>query len=587
MSVVAYDTETTGLHPYEGDEMFSYCVTDWDGNTAVCRLDGSPVQVVQSRERLERLWTDTSIAKTMHNAKFDITMTERFLGRKLDGHPVHCTHKMAHIMQNHHHDLSLDHLCWELAGYPRQDAAMRRLAKKCGGYDRVPKREMTAYQVADGERGMLLYRFFQPKIYGNPRWRSCYETEMDLVWTTMRMEERGMMICREAIWDLIKELEIKVDDAREKLFKLVGKRFNPGSDQQLREVLFKRMKFPVLKVTAKSKEAATDKDVIRRLRESFDHPVLELILQIRSYSKGITTLCSYLDVAGTDDILHPTINTCGAITGRESSEHPNLQNVQKTNVLLNPYPVAARKAFRPRPGYFLILLDYSGIEMRLLIFYSREQSMIDCLNFGDGDVHSMAAEIFYGERFRTADKKTRKSLRSAAKNANFATPYGAGWRQVAKTLGVSESDGERVYRDYCRAFPKLVGLGRTVSGWVLADGCVNTPFGRTLNAPRNKAYVGLNYLIQGTAAEIIKRAQNRIHRYNVAHTGGEVHLLLAVHDEVLIEYPRNRLKELPGYLRDVRALMVDFPEFDIPLEVEAQIATKNWEQKRPLPITVG
>jgi len=583
---LSYDVETTGLRPYEGDRMFAYSVCNTKGKAYAQRLDGNPLRQFRGRKRLEHFWADSGIPKVMHNAKFDLTFTERLLGRRLDDHEIHCTHKMSFLTANHSYSHSLDELAWLLGEYPRMDAEVRKLAKLAGGYDKVSAAKMEQYQLYDAERGQFLFQFFYPKILANPQWLDCYRTEMDLIRTTMRMEERGLMVRVDQTKQMIKELTHKVDESREALFRLAGKRFNPQADAQLRWLLYRKLRLPILKRTEKAKLAATDKEVLRQLKEKHPHQAIDLILMIRAYTKGRATLEDYLRIAGDAGIIHPTVNTCGAITGRESSENPNLQNVQKSGVLLNPYPVLAREAFRPRPGHILLLIDYSGIQMRLLIHYAGEEEMVRCLRKGDGDVHRLAAESFYGDKFTKLKQGSKpwNTYRGAAKNANFAVPFGAGTRKVVQVLGVGEAAGLQGDRRYRARFPKIVNLSRTVSTWVRRDGFVKTEFGRHIHTPRNKAYMGTNYLIQGTEADILKRAQNRVHRYNVTQTADEVKLLLMVHDEILLEYPRSRLSDLPGYLKDVRKLMIDFPMFDVPLEVDAQVATVSWEHKRKLPI---
>lgn len=577
----AYDTETTGLHPYHGADMFSYSTSDTRKNLVVQRLDGKPQRVAKGNKELRRFWDDAhaNVIKVAHNLKFDLTFTEKQLGRSIRNHNVHCTHKMSHILQNHHPSHSLDQLGWELAEYPRIDGHMRRLARLCGGYQRVPEPKMNTYQKLDVERGMLLFLFFWEKIRSNKQWLECYNTEIELIKATMDMEARGLMVNVSATRKAIHRLEQQVYQCQEDLFDLVGKRFNPDSSKELSKILFTQLNMPVYSRTKKTKAPSTDKHALMRLREETNHPILNLVLQIRSYSKGITTLQSYIDLSR-NDILRPNINTCQAITGRESTTHPNLQNVQKAEVLLNPFPVPAREAFRPRPGYVIIYVDYSGIEMRLLIHYSEDDKMLECLQNGDGDVHSLAARVFYGTRFDEVDSNQRGILRSAAKNANFATPYGAGARKVALTLGLPAADGMAAFKRHKQAFPKLDTLSSTVAEWVREQGYVTTEFGRRLYVPKSKAYVGTNYIIQGTAAGILKRAQIRVHKYNQEQTGGEVKLLLPIHDELVIEYPRARLGDLREYLRDIHGLMVDFPMFKVPFDVDAQIATHSWAQKQ-------
>lgn len=591
--VIAYDVETTGLYPHSDAKMFAYSLCDEEGNTSVQRLDGSPLRQKQGARKLQEVWSDKkkrSEEKVAHNAKFDIAFTEKFLGKRLRGHTVHCTHKMSHILQNNHPGHSLDNLAWELAEYPRIDGSMRRLAKMCGGYHKVPERKMNEYQALDTERDMLLYLFFYPKIKKNKKFLEIYNTEIDLIWTTVDMERRGMLLHVPRTKKMIKDLQVKVDNIREKLFSEVGRRFNFRSDNELRKVLFQQYGLPVVKKTKKGKQPSTDKHVLLELREKYNHPVINYILQLRSYTKGITTVEDYLDIADADGIIHTTINTCAAVTGRQSSEHPNLQNVQKSGVLLNPYPVLARDCFRPRPGYINIHIDYSGIEMRLLIEVSQEREMIDCLLHGDGDVHSLAAAVLYESLFtEERDDKRRSTLRGSGKNTNFAKPYGAGTAKVAQTLGLkllgkTMADAIKAVKRYEARFPKLSNLNKTISKQVLATGFVETNFGRKLYVPRDKPYMGTNYVIQGTAAGVLKRAQNRVHRYNIEKTGGEVKLLLPIHDEIVLEYPRKMMPYLPDYLRDVRKLMIDFPQFDVPLDVEAEVVTSSWEHKRKIPI---
>ncbi len=582
MKTLAYDVETTSLYPYEGGEVFAYSTCDEQGNGEVRRLDGPKLRQIRSRKKLEALWSDTSIAKTMHNAKFDLTYTEKTLGRRLDDHEIHCTHKMSHILQSHHPHHRLKDLAWELGGYPRDDEEDVKKSSRGSevNYQGVAEYKMDRYQMRDAERGMLLHLLFYPEIQANPEWNECYQMEMKLIRTTMRMEARGVMIHRGRCEGLVTRLQRDVKKLKAQLDDINGTPFNPGSGPQLRRLLFGKLKMPVLERTKKSKEPRTNKDTIRMLHEEHPHPVLDLILKWRSYSKGITTIESYMDLADDDDILHPNINTCKARTSRESITRPPLQTVEKTGVLLNPFPVPARMGFRPRPGYVNFHLDYSGIEMRLLIHYSEDPRMTAILNAPGGDVHAAAAEIFYERQFTSLDPSSKmwKSLRDAAKNANFAKPYGASAIKIAKTLGIQGNLALRRVRNYEQTFPGLSELGKRTSRWVREYGYVLTAFGRRLFVPKNKPYIGLNYRIQGTAAGVLKRAQNRVHDYLERATGGEVGIILPIHDEIVIEFPRNRLQDQFDVLRDIRDLMMDFPMFNVPLEVECEVSTSSWER---------
>lgn len=581
LNAVAFDTETTGLALHYAARIFAWAQCDAAGASKIRRID--PGNTDTRRSELSTL-LNGSAPLVMHNAKFDLTAAEYFVGSPARA-PIHDTRLLSHILQNHHHSHTLDHLSWELAGYARVDETVKTIAAGLGGFHRVPPHIMSKYQRLDVERTMCLFLFFYPKVAANPQWLDCYNAELAAIAPTIRMERRGLMIARARTQGMIAELETKADEAREEIYRIAGKRFNPESDPQLRRVLYRDFGFPVLRTTAKSREPSLDKTTLLELQAKTKHPILDAILRARAYTKGVTVLGGYLTLADRDDTIHPTINTCAAITGRQSSDNPNLQNVQKSGAeATTPYPVRARHAFRPRPGYINLHLDYSGIEMRLLVHYAEEPEMVRCMNEGDGDVHALGAQTFYGPRFTAAVGDARKALRYRAKSAGFALAYGASPAKLAVTLGVPPAEGKAAYNRYRERFPKLAGLCRQVIGWVRERGYADSVFGRRYHVPAGEAYIGTNYLIQGTAAEVLKRAEARVDGYNRRATGDEVKCLLPVHDELIIEYPRDRLPDLPGYLRDVRREMVGFPQFRVPLNVDASVATASWEHKFPMAI---
>ena len=602
MKPLAFDSETTGLELHRGAKMFAFSTCDWDGNTDVQRVDGSPRQQAQGLRKLRLLVQSFVMGRCIpifHNAKFDLTAVENFLGERF-AHKIRFfdTHKEAHLLLNDHPSLRLKDLSHQLLRYPRDDERdIRRYLRHGGNYSHVPPPLMDKYQRGDAQRTMLLHRFFYPMIEANPKYLESYRVERDLIPVTMRMERRGVMLHREKCAALRDKLAVDVESVLAQLEAIAGKRINPNKGADIRWLLYHQCRLPVLAWTKKTKLSTTKKEFLLELREEHPHPAIDLILQYRSWTGGIARLADWLAIADSDGLIHPSINTCQAITGRESCDHPNLQNVPKTGVLLNPYPIPARAVLRPHPDYILILIDYAGIELRLLVFYSREEELIRLIRKG-GDPHALAAEVFYPplsgverqafpflpttivQGFLACEGKEAGTLRSAAKNTNFAIPYGAQGKKCAATLALPLSLGLRRFEAYRRRFPKLVNLNRDISAQVRAQGCVYTAFGRRIKVPRDEAYIGTNYLIQGTAAEIIKRAQIRVDRYLESATGGEVNLLLPVHDELIIRYPRKRLGDINDITSGIRREMIDFPQFDLPLDVEASVATVDWESKR-------
>lgn len=580
MQVLAYDTETNGPNPHHGNTMFAYSTADCTtGETDVRRLDGGAARRAASMHRMQHLFSG-AYELALHNSKFDLLMTEGCLGKQVvPGVRFHDTYLQAHLLMNDHPSHSLKDLGWELCGIPKDDERKVRAWAKGGDYSKVPEWVMHPYQEGDALRTALLHAFFWGKISKSPKLRELYQVEIDLIEPTMRMEQRGIMLdvprCRAMVADYTAKAAKVLDDVEA----ATGRRLNLNTSNHCQWLLYHWAGLPVLARTPTGLPS-TDKDNLLLLRQAHQgNQAIEWLMQYRSWSRGATMLAGYETLAGPGAILHPTIYTCEAATGRESCRNPNLQNVQKAEVLLNPYPVPARMVFRPRPGFVLVLIDYAGIEMRLLVHYADEGELVAIARSG-GDIHEPAARVFFEDAFINAtDPRVRKSLRNAAKNANFATPYGAGAATVAATLNLPGHVAHIRYMNYRQRFPKLVNLGRTVSQEVNDTGGVTTQFGRFLRVPRDKAYMGLNYKIQGTAAEVLKRAQVRLAGY-LRQAAGPVHMLLPVHDEIILEVPRDRLRDLPDILGGIRERMVAFPEFKVPLDIDVSIATRSWAEKR-------
>lgn len=588
---LAYDTETTGLDYHRGDKMFSYATCSEDQKLDVRRLD-RPSTKTANADHLRALWLGAGkrIPKVMHNAKFDIRMTELYVGQELDGNVVHDTYVMAKLLMTDHYSHSLDDLAWDLCGYSRAaDKAIKPYTVGGKGYERVPEHLMDAYQRADVDRTMSLFLFFWPKIKADPQLLEIYSHEIRLIWATLRIEQRGVMINRNRCRELIAELATKEQDTVNQLRNLTYPGFKPGNSDQVAHLLYDVLKYKVIKKT-KTGKRAVDKHTMAALREVKDDPRLGLIQAYRSWVRGQSIVASYMDLADQYGIIHPQINTVGAQTGRESCSKPNLQNVEQEGVLLNPYPIPARRCFRPRAGYVNFHVDYKGIEMRILVQYSGEDCMVERLKtkIPDDDVHDIAATLFYGDRYtKCKDPKEKKTLRKAAKNANFAIPYGAGWKKVVTTLGLDAKVGHEAYTRYCKALPKLAALPHDVVHEIRETGYATTLFGRQIYVPKNHAFKGMNFKVQGTAAEVCKRAQVYLHEW-LSKDEPDVHIILPIHDEIVFGVP-NRLLEptkLRRLMMGIRERMIYCPQMEVPLEVEVEYTTTSWAIKKPYHLEV-
>lgn len=588
MSVVACDTETTGLLLHTGDKMFAWSTCDIDGQTEVHRLDGSPLRRLRGQALLRALverWERGEETPTFYNAKFDLTAIEYGVNRRFaEGIRFHDTYIMHHLLRNDHPTRRLKDIAWELAGIPKDDErAVKQVARGYGGdYSSVDESLMQEYQEKDALRTILLHLFLWPRVQQSGM-EAAYERERQAALVTMRMEERGLMLRLSACPALLDTLGEWRDEALAELRALAGHTFNPDSPPQVRRLLFRTLGMPVIALTVKGRVPSTDRDVLHELRD--DYPaaavVVEPLLRYRAWSKGIAQVKNYLRLADADGVLHPEIVSLGAVTGREACRNPNLQNVHRMFGQRGDYAVPVRRVFRPRPGYVNFHLDYSGIEFRLLCHYSGDEALIAMIKEGV-DPHKATARILW-PLFLRYRPPVRGELRELAKTVNFGGAYGASDHtlQQGTAVGKRRPVPRQRILDWRAAFPGLGRLATRVRREAQETGEVWTLGGRRLRINRAKPYVATNHLIQGSAADVLKAGKVAAHGWLEEATGGEAKLLLSIHDELILEYPRSRLADANDVLPELVRRLVDFPGLLVPLAVDVAVVTASWAHKHP------
>jgi len=579
VKLLSYDTETTGLNLHTGAVMFAFSTCDARGVADVVRLDGSPVRQARGRRMLEKLWQQPSLAElAMHDAKFDLTATEGVLGKPISRkRKIHCTLTLARLLRSNLRSYKLEDLLWVLCGYPKGDEKkIKRLAADVdGNYSRIDEAAMHSYQVGDAERCELLAVSMLEQLQHEPAGiRDVYDWERRLIWTTMDMEKRGVYVRRHTARRLLERLQRQTEEALDKLEYLAGERIKPAGNQQVAKLLFEQLGMPVLKSTPGGKPSA-DKEVLLELYQTHKHPVLMAIIECRSYIGAQAAVYSYLKLSEADGFIHPDVNTCGAQTGRESISNPNLQNVRLEGHIDDPFPVPTRIAFGPRPGYFNLHVDYSGIELRVLVHHSEDPVMTKA--FQDGkNPHDLAAEVWYGDRWLNAGSEERAALYLASKQGNYAVHYGAGMPKLAVVLGLPPKEVAARLSEYRRRFPGAWSLPRRLREVVMAQGFVTTEFGRRIYVPRTKPYIGVSYTGQGTAADILKRAQVGVADYLQQQWGDSAGVILPIHDELVIEFDLKLLPRVREIQRDISKVMTDFPRLRVPLKVDWKISRRDW-----------
>lgn len=646
----AFDVETTGFLRFEGDRIFSYVITDYFGNSKVYDVpfENGEWENHPNWLYLKEYFADTSIVKIGHNIRFDVGFV-RANGIEVPEHTeIHDTMIMSQMLQNLADSHALDVLAEQVYKYKAsKDNEVEKIARKLrmsfkkhnpdsrihlSQYQHVPKDVMHRYQIEDGERAMLLYRAFLPKLQAVPEMWLDYLNEMEFIFTAIKQEEYGMLIDWKQADKLLAWMSGEVSEAKSTIQRIAGKEINPNSPKQLTAYLTQDLGYKI-ESTTESGKTSVGKDVIYDLYKRHKHPALEALLKLKAYEKGYTNISSYKDLSHPEThVIHFNKNTNPARTGRQSVSNPNLQNMS-TEVSNNAiYRIPSRRCFICRPNSIMYYVDYSGIELRLIAGLAGEQEFIDAFH-NKTDPHGMTAPVLYGDNWaevcayatdpeitemmqhiihssavnkndaavqelknRNAPKwmytacqperynfdfSTLKSqMRTGTKVFNFGIGYGGAVSAVTlELIGLDNAQKARGHANYCKRWPHLAYFTPNTIKEVRDNGYITTAFGRRLWVSRSKAFCGANYKVQGTAAGILKRAENRVAAYCHTVLEDKMNIIVSIHDEINSNCDRSIIKYQDYYLNDISRLMTIHKEIKVPLEVEWKHTTTHWAAK--------
>ena len=396
------------------------------------------------------------------------------------------------------------------------------------------------------------------------------DIEIPTVTVLSQMQWNGMYVNKEKLEQFGNELKEKLEEKTKIIYELAGEEFNINSTKQLGEILFEKMKLPVIKKTKSG--YSTDVDVLEKLKR--EDPIIGQILDYRQLMKLNSTyiegLKPYINkkTGRIHSFFHQTITA----TGRISSTEPNLQNIP-TRFELGKQ---VRKVFEPEQGKVYIDADYSQIELRVLAHMSGDKHMLEAFKNNE-DIHKQAAS----KVFKTPIDQVTKEQRSNAKAVNFGIVYGISDFGLGEQLGISRKLAKKYIDEYLEEYSGIKEYMGNIIEKAKKDGYVETIFHRRRYIPElsSKNYMvrqfgsraAMNTPIQGTAADIMKIAMIKVYR-ELKNRGIEAKIVLQVHDEMMIEAPEKEIEEVKGILKEC---MESATTLDVPLIAEISVAN-NW-----------
>ncbi|MDD4527066.1 MAG: DNA polymerase I [Candidatus Margulisbacteria bacterium] len=393
------------------------------------------------------------------------------------------------------------------------------------------------------------------------------DMELPLIDILFRMEKEGILLDKKYLKEMSLELHSELKVIEQAVYLLAGEEFNINSNKQLQEILFDKLKLPTSK---KIKTGySTNIDVLEELASKYE--IATKLIEYRQLNKLLNTYVDALPkLTDSSDRLHTTFNATVASTGRLSSSDPNLQNIP----IRGDSGSKVRGAFIAKPGYVLIVADYSQIELRILAHISKDEKLIEAFLKGQ-DIHSATAASVFGVPLEAVTKE----LRGKAKAINFGLAYGMGAFNMANSLGMEVHEAQHHIDVYFSNFPNIKKFMDEAPQFVLENGYIKTLYGRkryfrdfaSLGKREQNSQIRMiiNYPMQGLAADIIKLAMIQLDK---EISGFEAKVLLQVHDELIVEVKEAEAEQLKNVI--VKTMESSY-QLDVQLVVNASVA-HNW-----------
>jgi len=571
---ICFDTETTGLDANQAELVgLSFSVEPYEAYYVPCSSDQSATKKTLSF--FKKIFADESVTWIGQNLKYDMLVL-KWYGYELKGN-IYDT-MLAHYVVEPEGKRSMDLLSSQYLQYEpvHIEELIGKKGKTQGNMRDVEIEKIKEYAAEDADITLQLKHVLHPLLKEKEVEKVFYEVENPLVKVLTDMEFEGIKIDEDFLRDYSKELDRNAKHAEEKVYKEAGVRFNLASPKQLGEVLFDKLNLDPSAKKTKTGQYQTGEDVLLKLAAR-GHSIADDILTFRELTKLKSTYVDALPemINPKTGRVHTSYAQAVAVTGRLSSNNPNLQNIP----IRTDRGKEIRKAFIPQTNErILISADYSQIELRIVAAISGDANMCDAFKHGK-DIHTATASKVYN----VTEAEVTKEMRYKAKSVNFGIIYGQGAFGLADNLGISRTEAKEIIDNYKREFSGITKYMDDTINYARENGFVETLMGRKrwlrdINssnftvrgfAERN----AINSPIQGTAADMIKMAMIKIHAA-MQKENLESKMLLQVHDELVFDAVEKELDILkPLILENMRSALL-LPN-EVPVEAELGVG-KNW-----------
>ena len=575
--LIAFDTETNNVDHFHAQLVgISFSVS---ANNA-CYIPihhhylGVPKQLALDEviSKLKPVFENKNIKKVGQNVKFDYAILANY-GINVQGIAYDTMLESYVLNSNDRHDLdnlAHKHLHVKKISYDE----LTKIDKKKLTIDQIDIEKTTRYASEDADLTLMIHHKLWPELKQNPKLADLFNhIELPLAIILANMERTGVLIDESQLRQYSKDIQLKLNQLEQQIHELAGEKFNIASPKQLQVILFEKNQLPIIRKTPKG-DPSTNEEVLSELANDYELP--RLILEYRGLAKLKNTYTDKLPlmISPVDHRVHTNYKQIGTVTGRLSSNYPNLQNIP----VRNEEGRKIRQAFIAPKGYKIVSADYSQIELRIMAHLSRDKNLLDAF-INDKDIHRFTASEILGK----AEQDVTSEERRRAKAVNFGLIYGMSAFGLSRQINIPINEAKFYIDRYFERYPGVEKYMENTRQLASEKGYVETLSGRRLYLPKINSSSGLekraaeraaiNAPMQGTAADIIKSAMIAVNDY-IQTQENNVRMVMQVHDELVFEVKEEHLATI---CKQIQTIMENCYQLDIPLKVDVGYGS-NWDE---------